>query len=167
MLVKTFEFYNLKYFYSYITVFNAFYIFNNHFMSISLLRMFGCEFRRPWMWSYCFALLTSPLFSNYSLWRWFLVIVIVILYVAQGCPHFLVFTSHWEKPGKKKSENLTEPKIEPVRSTNVTPLPQRCLFIRILTLIVPNAKSVSPLKIAIANRLKQAIHKNCVVYLFL
>ena len=36
-----------------------------------------------------------------------------------------------------------------------------------LTLIVPNANSVSPLKIAVANRLMHAIHKNCIVYLFL
>ena len=34
-------------------------------------------------------------------------------------------------------------------------------------LIVPSAKSVSPLKIAVANRLIHAIHKNCIVYLFL
>ena len=37
----------------------------------------------------------------------------------------------------------------------------------ILTLIVPSANSVSPLKIAIANRLIHAIHKNGIVYLFL
>ena len=37
----------------------------------------------------------------------------------------------------------------------------------ILTLIVPSANSVSPLKLPIANRLIHAIHKNCIVYLFL
>ena len=37
----------------------------------------------------------------------------------------------------------------------------------VLTLIVPSANSVSPIKIAVANRLIQAIHKNCIVYLFL
>ena len=31
-----------------------------------------------------------------------------------------------------------------------------------LTLIVPSANSVSPLKIAAANRLIHAIHKNCI-----
>ena len=36
-----------------------------------------------------------------------------------------------------------------------------------LSLIVPSANSVSPLNIAIANRLIHAIHKNCIVYLFL
>ena len=36
-----------------------------------------------------------------------------------------------------------------------------------LTLIVPSANSVSPLKIAVANRLIHTIHKNCIVYLFL
>ena len=36
-----------------------------------------------------------------------------------------------------------------------------------LTLLVPSANSVSPLKIAAANRLIHAIHKNCIVYLFL
>ena len=36
-----------------------------------------------------------------------------------------------------------------------------------LTLIVPSANSVSPLKIAVANRLIHAIQKNCIVYLFL
>ena len=35
------------------------------------------------------------------------------------------------------------------------------------TLIVPGTNSVSPLKIAVANRLIHAIHKNCIVYLFL
>ena len=35
----------------------------------------------------------------------------------------------------------------------------------VLTLIVPSAKSVSPLKIAVANRLIHAIHKNGIVYL--
>ena len=35
-----------------------------------------------------------------------------------------------------------------------------------LTLIVPSANSLSPLKIAIENRLIHAIHKNCIVYLF-
>ena len=36
-----------------------------------------------------------------------------------------------------------------------------------LTLTVPSANSVSPLEIATADRLILAIHKNCVVYLFL
>ena len=36
-----------------------------------------------------------------------------------------------------------------------------------LTLIVPSANSVSPLKIAIANRLIHATQKNFIVYLFL
>ena len=36
-----------------------------------------------------------------------------------------------------------------------------------LTLIVPSANSVSPLKISVANRLIHTIHKNCIVYLFL
>ena len=36
-----------------------------------------------------------------------------------------------------------------------------------LTLIVPSANSVSPLKIAVANQLIHAIYKNCIVYLFL
>ena len=36
-----------------------------------------------------------------------------------------------------------------------------------LTLIVPSANSLSPLKIAIVNRLIHAIHKNCIAYLFL
>ena len=34
----------------------------------------------------------------------------------------------------------------------------------VLTLIVPSANSVSPLKIAVENRLIHAIHKNCIVY---
>ena len=37
----------------------------------------------------------------------------------------------------------------------------------LLTLIVPSANSVSLLKISVANRLIHAIHKNCIVYLFL
>ena len=36
-----------------------------------------------------------------------------------------------------------------------------------ITLTVASANSVSPLKIAVANRLIHAIHKNCIVYLFL
>ena len=36
-----------------------------------------------------------------------------------------------------------------------------------LTIIVPSANSVPPLKIAIANRPIHAIQKNCIVYLFL
>ena len=36
-----------------------------------------------------------------------------------------------------------------------------------LTLIVPRANSVSPLEIAVANRLIHTSHKNCIVYLFL
>ena len=35
-----------------------------------------------------------------------------------------------------------------------------------LTLTAPSANSVSPFKIAIANRHIHAIHKNCIVYLF-
>ena len=36
-----------------------------------------------------------------------------------------------------------------------------------LTLIVPSANSVSLLKIAVPNRLIHAIHKNCIVYIFI
>ena len=39
-------------------------------------------------------------------------------------------------------------------------------FLARLTLIVPSANSVSPLKIAVAKRLIHAIHENCIVYLF-
>ena len=41
------------------------------------------------------------------------------------------------------------------------------LFTEDLTLIMTSANSVSPLKIATAIRLIHAIHKNCIVYLFL
>ena len=40
-------------------------------------------------------------------------------------------------------------------------------LLHFLTLIVPSANSVSPLKTAVENRLIHAIHKNCIVYLFL
>ena len=39
-------------------------------------------------------------------------------------------------------------------------------YLAILTLIEPSTNSVSPLKIAVGNRLVHAIHKNCIVYFF-
>ena len=52
-------------------------------------------------------------------------------------------------------------------SRGVRPLPLVLRGQFLLTLIVPSANPVSPLKIAAANRLIHAIHKNCIVYLFL
>ena len=51
--------------------------------------------------------------------------------------------------------------------SNQFPESQPISFKTILTLIVPSANSVSLLKIAVANRLIQVIHKICIVYLFL